>query len=74
MATLSSPQPTTAVTRTERFVRSSTVLPVAVALVVVTSLIVGGAAVISRCIQIVSGLRSAADAPVPSSPDSRPQK
>lgn len=56
MATLSSPQPTTAVTRTERFVRSSTVLPVAVALVVVTSLIVGGAAVISRCIEIVGGL------------------
>jgi len=56
MATLSSPQPTTAVTRTERLVRSSTLLPVAVALVVVTSLIVGGAAVISRCIAIVSGL------------------
>ncbi|TGO06436.1 hypothetical protein [Serinibacter arcticus] len=56
MATLSSPQPTTSTTRTERFLRSSTVLPVAVALVVVTSLIVGGAAVVSRCIAIVSGL------------------
>jgi|APHig2749369809_1036254.scaffolds.fasta_scaffold333084_1 hypothetical protein len=56
MTSISSPRPTSDVTRTERFLRSSTVLPVAVALVVVTSLIIGGAAVVSRCLAIVSGL------------------
>ncbi|GMA32398.1 hypothetical protein [Litorihabitans aurantiacus] len=41
--------------RVARTWRSTTVLPVAVALLIVTSVILGGAAVVSRIVSVVSG-------------------